>query len=320
MTYLAIRFLVPLPTASRLGDWLGQASRLAGSLEVPVAVLVFLLVSWLLVYWRQYLPGGSSLATKSQPATRSRRVGHIALTIVVIGGGLFVRTRVAEPHRVMSTSMVPTLLPGDRILTEKSAFRPLPWKRDADPPPMPKRGDVVVFSANGRTDDLNHLVKRVIGLPGDRISIHMGSISINGWELPSCNAGSFVHALGGQLIVGRVAVEFLGSEVFLAIKVPEDSFSTSYTVLPNEVFVVGDNRGFSEDSRIWIHSRVGGVPLKSLEGRVRRLVFSRDRLLTPLGPELPFTHIDLTALKSGVERCVKQRPTITLPPETATPL
>ena len=313
-TLLAVRFLLPSPSAARLDNWAGAVARRLDTLDVPVAVFVFLATTWLVVYWRKYLPGGNVLEPQVQAAKPFKNLKLLAMTVAVVGVGLFVRTRVVESHQVVSTSMVPTLLPDDRILTDKSAFAPLLWPKSSAAPALPKRGEVVVFSAKGRTNEMNHLVKRVIGLPGDRISIHMGSISINDWKVPSCNAGSFVHAVSGQLIVGRIAVEFLGAETYLAIKVPEDSFATNYTVLPNEVFVMGDNRGFSEDSRVWVHTRVGGVPLDALEGRVRKLVLSRSQLLAPLGTDLPFTHVDLKALQSGLDTCLKQRPEVTLPP------
>lgn len=316
-TFLALRVLLPSPSAARLDNWVGAAARKVDTLDVPVVVFVFLATTWLLVYWRKYLPGGSVLEPQAQAAKPFKTIKLVAMTAAVVAIGLFVRTRVVESHQVISTSMVPTLLPDDRIVTDKSAFAPLPWSSAT--PALPKRGEVVVFSAKGRTDEMNHLVKRVIGLPGDRISIHMGSISINDWKVPSCNAGSFVHAVSGQLIVGRIAVEFLGAETYLAIKVPEDSFATNYTVLPNEVFVMGDNRGFSEDSRVWVHTRVGGVPLDALEGRVRKLVLSRSHLLTPLGTDLPFTHVDLKALQTGLDTCLKQRPAVTLPPSLSPP-
>lgn len=314
-TLLAMRLLLPSPSAARLDGWIGAAARRVDTLDVPVAVFVFLTTSWLVVYWRKYLPGGGTLEPHAQAPKPLQNVKLVGMTVAVVAVSVFVRARVVESHQVMSTSMVPTLLPDDRILTEKSAFAPLPWSKAT--PALPKRGEVVVFSAKGRTNEMNHLVKRVIGLPGDRISIHMGSISINDWKVPSCNAGSFVHALSGQLIVGRIAVEFLGAETFLAIKVPEDSFATNYTVLPNEVFVMGDNRGFSEDSRVWVHTRVGGVPLQALEGRVRRMVLSRSQLLAPLGTDLPFTHVNLKALQVGLDSCLKQRPAVTLPPSGA---
>ncbi len=103
---------------------------------------------------------------------------------------LFVRAFVAEPYKIPSGSMIPTLLIGDHILVAKSSydlripFTDIQFARVADP----QRGDVVVFKYPNYEKDPSRegqfFIKRLIGVPGDRVSLSRGRISINGIEVP----------------------------------------------------------------------------------------------------------------------------------------
>jgi len=318
-----LQALVPNRSQARGNEFLRQVAAAYERFDIAFAVSFFVLATLAVNYWRHHLPGGKYLEPKASPTGRFRTL-TLFVGIAAVGAlALFVRARVVEAHRVASSSMIPTLLPADRLLTEKFAYGSVIPGSDASRRP-PSRGDVIVFPASTRSPQQQHLVKRVLGIPGDHIEVRLGSARINGWKVPSCNAGSFTHSIEDRLILGRIAVEFLGDESYLTIKVPEDTTETKYTVLPGEVFVLGDNRGFSEDSRIWIHGRNGGVPIREIEGRVKRVLFGRNskgevnmsRLWAPLGTTLPFDHIDTKALAAGIAACLKIRPQVTLPPVT----
>lgn len=322
-TVIGLRALVPNRSQARGNEFLRPVTAAYERFDIAFAVSLFVLATLAVNYWRHRLPGGKHLEPKASLWGRWRNLTLFVSIAAVGAAAMFVRARVVEAHRVTSASMIPTLLPADRLLTEKFAYASIMPAANTTRRP-PSRGDVIVFPASTRSPQQSHLVKRVLGIPGDHIEVRLGSATINGWKVPSCNAGSFMNAIEDRLILGRIAVEFLGDETYLTVKVPEDTAETKYTVLPGEVFVLGDNRGFSEDSRIWIHGRNGGVPISEIEGRVSRVLFGRDgqgnvnmsRLWAPLGTSLPFAHIDTKALSAGIAGCLKIRPQVTLPPAT----
>ena len=167
---------------------------------------------------------------------RMRRAKHRApvllkIAVVLIGCGLFVKSAVVEAFYVPSTSMSPTVKAMDYILVEKFLYGlRVPFvERTVVPWSKPKRGEVVVFK---RSDDPattldegeQSLVKRVIGLEGDLVEIDGAAVHINGALLNE----PYVRFLGGATGV---------QEVF---RVPR-----------GRVFVLGDNRNDSFDSRFW---------------------------------------------------------------------
>ncbi|HET6175146.1 MAG TPA: signal peptidase I [Gaiellales bacterium] len=133
------------------------------------------------------------------------------------------RAWVAEPFAIPSESMEPTLSPGDHVLVEKLSYRF----------GSPRRGDLVVFRA---PDGGSLAVKRVVGLGGDHVAIEDGLLAVNG------------H-LQREPYVDQSRVD---SVYFGPVVVPR-----------GDVFVMGDNRADSHDSRDY-----GGVPRRSLIGRV----------------------------------------------------
>lgn len=142
----------------------------------------------------------------------------------------FIRPFVAEPMYVPSESMAPTLQVGDRVLTNKLAYDFL-----SDP----ERGDLVVFEDTGKNKN-EDTVKRVIGLPGDEISVEDGTLLVN---------GSPPHEPYLDTEEGTTQ-ETPTLETFGPVFVPKD-----------HVFVMGDNRGNSADSRVF-----GPVPLNNIKG------------------------------------------------------
>jgi signal peptidase I len=203
-----------------------------------------------------------------------------------------------QPAKVLSTSMVPSILPSDRLWVNKLA-RTQP----------PRRGDVIVF--RHQEGEGGALVKRVIGLPGDRVAMVGSRPVLNGHEVPTCDAGTFVYLGVKQSSRGHLVVEWLDGRASLAIYELGPHRFDEYTVKPGEVFVLGDNRGVSNDSRSW---SIPGVPLGDIDGRVAHVLFGADRAgqLDPgrfwraLGTDLHLTGVDLAPLRAGVERCLKQ--------------
>ena len=156
----------------------------------------------------------------------------------------FVRPFVAEPMYVPSESMAPTLQVGDRVLTNKLAY----YLSD------PERGDLVVFEDTGKQKG-EDTVKRVIGLPGDEISVEDGTLLVNREPLDE----PYLDTRAGD------AQKTPALETFGPVFVPKD-----------HVFVMGDNRANSYDSRFF-----GPVPNENLVGEVSLRFWPTDRLGAP---------------------------------------
>jgi signal peptidase I len=156
---------------------------------------------------------------------------------------LFIRTFVVQAFKIPSGSMEPTLLVGDHILVNKFIYGiKIPFTNDTIIPiSKPKRGDVTVFIYP--VDKSKDFIKRVIGLPGDTIEIIGNKIHINGEEYKDEN-GFYSREGNGS---GR----YIGKANFGPITVPE-----------GHLFVMGDNRNHSYDSRFW-----GFVPIHSVKGK-----------------------------------------------------
>lgn len=175
------------------------------------------------------------------------------------------RSSLADWNVVPSGSMKPTIVEGDRILVNKLAYDvQLPFlhyslKKLADP----QRGDIIVF--NSRAADVR-LVKRVVGVPGDVVSMHNNVLTINGEPLRYDTLDSHYplieksENLLGVTHVMQVNAEGSRLSSFAEIKVPEDFY-----------LALGDNRDNSSDSRV-----IGFVPRGEIIGRARTVVVSLD--------------------------------------------
>ncbi|MFH1019202.1 MAG: signal peptidase I [Pseudomonadota bacterium] len=169
--------------------------------------------------------------------------------IIALLLAFFIRTFVVQAFKIPSKSMEPTLLVGDQLLVSKFGYgvkNPLSgatWIAVGDP----KRHDVIVFKypENPSQD----FIKRVVGVAGDRIEIVRKKVFVNGEPFVEPNAVN------------------LDTEVFPS---PRDNMGP-ITVPPGSVFVMGDNRDNSHDSRFW-----GFVDLKAIRGKAFMLYWSWD--------------------------------------------
>ena len=197
---------------------------------------------------------------------------------------LVVKSLVFQPFTIPSSSMEPTLRTGDYLIVSKFAYG---WSRFSFPfnPPLfrgrtlgaaPKRGDVIVFKLprdHGKTD----YVKRLIGLPGDRVQVLRGQVLVNGAPLPRA-MGAVVDdpemALRRVTEVAETNPE--GRRYVTYAESPDHEGETTgvYVVPTGQYFFMGDNRDNSLDSRWPGEVGVGFVPAEDLEGRVELVVAS----------------------------------------------
>ncbi|MEW6335528.1 MAG: signal peptidase I [Thermodesulfobacteriota bacterium] len=183
---------------------------------------------------------------------KSKLREYIEAILLAIVIAFFIRTFVIQAYKIPSGSMKPTLLIGDHILVSKFNYGvKLPFFRSTlIPIGTPKRGDIVVFIyPEDRSKDF---IKRLIGLPGDTIEIRNKKVFLNGAPLND-TYGVHVDAL---ILPGSVQ----SRDNFGPVKVPEES-----------IFVIGDNRDESYDSRFW-----GFVSMKDVLGKAQIIYWSWD--------------------------------------------
>lgn len=177
---------------------------------------------------------------------------------------MLLRSFIVEPFRIPSGSMMPTLLIGDFILVNKFAYGirlPVLHTKMVDID-RPKRGDIVVFRFpdNPSVD----YIKRVVGLPGDRIAYYNKQLYVNGKRAALAALGPYVGVGQSRSMTG--AIHFLEnlSDIrhSILIKDGQPSVEGTFVVPDGHYFVMGDNRDNSNDSRYW-----GTVPEANLVGK-----------------------------------------------------
>jgi len=197
---------------------------------------------------------------------------------------LVIRTFLFEPYFIPSGSMVPTLLVGDYVLVAKYAYGYSHFSFPFAPPLFagrlpgwaPRRGDVVVFRLP--RDTSVDYVKRVIGLPGDSIQVTDGQLYINGVEVPRVADGNYIDDSDGTPVESARFLETLpGGVTHVILKQTDQGFMNNtpvYTVPAGDLFMMGDNRDDSLDSRVL--DDVGYVPIENAEGPAKLVFFSID--------------------------------------------
>jgi len=166
---------------------------------------------------------------------------NLQIVVIALVLAFLLRTFVVEPRYIPSDSMVPTLEVGDRLVIDKISYLLHP----------PQSGDIVVFyppdapelKALALKKD-NAFIKRVIGLPGQQVQIKQGRVYINNQPLPESYLAEAIH-----------------------YELP------SFVVPAGQIFVLGDNRNYSNDSHVW-----GFLPVQNIIGRAFLRFFPFDRL------------------------------------------
>jgi signal peptidase I len=210
---------------------------------------------------------------------------EVVKTIVWVLLVVFViRTFAFEPFNIPSGSMIPTLLVGDYVFVSKYSYGYSKYSFPLYNPPfsgrvfgsLPKRGDVAVFRLP--RDPSIVYIKRIIGLPGDKIQVTDGQLYLNGEVVPRKQIEDYFDDEYGTPDVIRQFIETLPNGVVHPILQKGDSGPLDNTpvfeVPPDHVFGMGDNRSNSEDSRAL--GQVGYIPVENLVGRAEFRFFSFD--------------------------------------------
>jgi signal peptidase I len=273
----------------------------------------------------------SALANDGLAPWRKSELREYAESIgVAILVALLLRSVVIEAFKIPSGSMKPTLQINDHIFVSKFSYGPklpLIGQRVFESLP-PKRGDVMVFefpdiNPNNERQDY---IKRVMAIPGDTLEVDSGHPIINGWRVPSCKVGKYVDddPSGFGQHTGDLFVEFLEDTAYLALY-DDHHFPQRqgpYRVAPGEVWVMGDNRHNSLDSRAWQRRGGGigaGVPYANIKGRAMIVWFPASRMLVNVMGKPTLPDGAPAELVAGIDRCLEQRPAAedTIPPRPA---
>jgi signal peptidase I len=189
-------------------------------------------------------------------------------TVMVIIVALFIIAFLVQPFRIPSESMERTLLVGDFLLVDKVAFAPagiwrwlLPYRKIA-------RHDIVVF--HFPLDSEEHVVKRVIGVPGDEVALKNGVAVVN--NTPQSEPYDVFERAGGDEYrdqFPRYTTDDPGVDPHWRLQMRGLVENAHLRVPANTYFVLGDNRNHSRDSRYW-----GFVPHENIEGTPLLIYFS----------------------------------------------
>jgi signal peptidase I len=220
-------------------------------------------------------------------APGKRRVAIVLaclLGILLLPGPLIVRTFVAQPFNMPSGSMMPTMLVGDHFFVAKFAYGYTRYSLPFSPPVFsrrilaaePQRGDLVVFRLP--RDETTDYVKRVVGMPGERVQMIGGQLHINGQAVKHERVDDFVYDDGDKTVRAKRWRETLPNGVsYETLDLEDNGFLDNtqvFTVPANSYFMVGDNRDNSVDSRML--NQVGYIPADHLIGRVTMIFYSVD--------------------------------------------
>ena len=261
-------------------------------------------------------PAAADPAPKAARAKGTDWVGEVRSIAVLVGAVLGFHSLIAKPFYIPSESMMPGLLVGDQLVVSKFAygwsfaspsFHVLPFIPGRLLGRLPERGDVVILSPPGRDEDY---IKRVIGLPGDTIAVRGGTVMLNG--TPVARGAPVPRAIpvdSDEPCTNRKYAPYRtdnrdGSVTCMLPVVREtlpngrsyDTIDLGYDAVLDEmapvlvpdahVFLMGDNRDESADSRVSLEqSGLGGpVPWENIGGRAEFISFSLDGTQTWWNP------------------------------------
>ena len=220
-------------------------------------------------------------------AKKTSGLGETLRTVVyAVLIALGVRTFAYEPFNIPSGSMIPTLLVGDFLFVSKFSYGysrySLPWSVPLIGGRIlvrePERGDVAVFKLPA--DNSTDYIKRVIGLPGDRIQVRGGILHINRKPVKrKLQEVREIKSVTGRTTKVSEYLEILpnGREHLIWEASDREAYDNTpeYLVPPGHYFMMGDNRDRSQDSRV--SNVVGFVPVENLVGRAEFLFFSHNQ-------------------------------------------
>jgi signal peptidase I len=235
----------------------------------------FLLVATVVtgVIWGGYLlihkSANDGFAEEKEPLLVEYARSFFPIVLIV----LLLRSFLAEPFRIPSGSMMPTLLIGDFILVNKFTYGirlPVINKKVFEMN-EPKRGDIVVFRYP-KEPSVDY-IKRVIGLPGDKVVYENKKLYINDVPVNQVSLGRYQGLGQGQEMTGaeHLVEDLTGIEHSILIREGVPSGQFVYVVPAGNYFVMGDNRDNSNDSRYW-----GTVPEENLVGKAFFIWMSWD--------------------------------------------
>jgi signal peptidase I len=225
---------------------------------------------------RAVVRGGPKADTRGpRPSADETRWGRTKANLKTIGGAvalaLFIRIVLFEAFEIEGPSMQPTLLNGDRVVVAKFFYGLfLPFTTEAVVTwGMPRPGEVVIVKSPA--DDID-IVKRVIGVPGDVIEIRDDVVYRNGRAIPHERQGPCRNGDEEQAEC-EVIEERLGDVVYLTshniASVPSNYGPV--TIPPDHVYILGDHRDRSNDSRFF-----GAVPINRVKGRALAIYWSNE--------------------------------------------
>jgi signal peptidase I len=256
---------------------------------------------------------------------------------IAVAVALLLRAFVVEAFKIPSGSMIPTLMIGDHIFVNKFTYGPLvPWTDNRLFSRLPPdRADVMVFKFPENKEQ--DFIKRVMATPGDTLEAINGRPVINGWIAPHCYVGAFRYE-------GRTAelyIEHMGERSYFTLfdsNPDEQSCSANnecgagqscrggicgllqgpFHVAKEEVWVMGDNRNNSHDSRSWHGGLGAGVPFENIKGRAMfvwvsfgaggGIAWDREFVNVLGRPKLPAGQD--ASLQVAVDKCMRERPSL----------
>lgn len=260
---------------------------------------------------------------KLSPKDKRLRWLAVGIGVAPIVGIVVLKMTIVS-YTIPSGAMIPTILVGDHIFTKRGTSEP------------PARGEVIVFEfPDNRAQDF---IKRTIAQPGDTLQVLDGRPILNGWAVPQCKVGPYVT--NGQTMT--LYLEHLGDRSYGVLYQTEPLGTTCkaatdcgpeqvcaaglcgvtlqgpYRVASGEVWVMGDNRNNTFDSRAWAGGRGAGVPFDHIHAHGGWVWLGGpgggDRFAKRIegAPVLPPS---AAGLASTVEKCLRERP----PPAQTTP-